>query len=100
MVAAIAVICAILWAGFAIHTLRNMTITFTLLLAILFFAMRWERLETMAAAVVAAIGFVTFFQATDRGIHRPGSGKLGRHRGIPAPGVRANFSMMRRSGSS
>ena len=62
----VATVCAILWAAFEIntqiHPLRNTTITYALLLAILFFAMRWERLETMTAAVVAAIGFETFFQ--------------------------------------
>src|SRR5580704_1057918 len=61
--AAVAIVCAILLAEFHVHLgLRNTTITYSLLLAILFFAVRWDRLETIVASVVAALGFLYYFQ--------------------------------------
>jgi class 3 adenylate cyclase len=64
VIAAVAIITAILLAEFHFHLqLRNTTVTYTLLLAILFFAVRWDRLETIIASVVAAIGFLYYFQA-------------------------------------
>src|SRR5271170_378765 len=59
---AIAIVCAILVIEFHLHGLRNTTVTYSLLLAILFFAVRWDRLETIAASVVAAMGFLYYFQ--------------------------------------
>ena len=63
--AAVAIICALLLAEFHLHrmlNLRSSTVTYTLLLAILFFAVRWDRLETMLASLVAALGFLYYFQ--------------------------------------
>jgi len=60
--AAIAIVCAILFIAFHIHGLHNVTVTSFLLLAILYFAVRWDRLETIAASVVAALGFQLYFQ--------------------------------------
>jgi class 3 adenylate cyclase len=62
LVLAIAIVCAILVIEFHFHGLRNTTVTYSLLLAILYFAVRWDRLETIAASVVAAVGFLLYFQ--------------------------------------
>jgi len=62
VVASVAIVCAILAIEFHYHGLRNTTVTYSLLLAILFFAVRWDRLETIAASLVAAIGFLKYFQ--------------------------------------
>src|SRR5271170_6766088 len=59
---AIAIVCAILVIEFQFHSWRSVTVTYSLLLAILFFAVRWDRLETIAASVVAAMGFLYYFQ--------------------------------------
>lgn len=59
---AIAIVCAILIIEFRFHGLHNVTVTSSLLLAILYFAVRWDRLETIAASVVAALGFLLYFQ--------------------------------------
>ncbi len=61
--AAIAIVCAILVIEFQFHGWRSVTVTFSLLLAILYFAVRWDRLETIAASIVAALGFLDYFQA-------------------------------------
>jgi class 3 adenylate cyclase len=61
-VAAVAIVCAILAVEFQFHGLHNTTVTYSLLLAILFFAIRWNRLETITASLVAAIGFLEYFQ--------------------------------------
>jgi len=58
----VAIVCAILAVEFQFPRLRNTTVTYSLLLAILFFAVRWDRLETIAASLVAAIGFLKYFQ--------------------------------------
>src|ERR1700683_3352545 len=63
VIAAVVVICILLLTEFHFHLgLRNTTITYTLLLAILFFAVRWDRVETIAASIVAALGFLYYFQ--------------------------------------
>jgi class 3 adenylate cyclase len=63
VVAATAIMCVLLLTEFHFHLgLRNTTVTYTLLLAILFFAVRWDRLETVVASVVAALGFLYYFQ--------------------------------------
>jgi class 3 adenylate cyclase len=63
VIAAVAIVCALLLGEFHFHLgLRNTTVTYTLLLAILFFAVRWDRLETIVASVVAALGFLYYFQ--------------------------------------
>jgi class 3 adenylate cyclase len=62
VIASVAIVCAILGVEFHIHGLRNTTVTYSLLLAILFFAIKWDRLETIAASVVAATGFLYYFQ--------------------------------------
>jgi len=60
--AAIALVCSILVIEFQFHGWRSVTVTFSLLLAILYFAVRWDRLETIAASIVAALGFLLYFQ--------------------------------------
>jgi class 3 adenylate cyclase len=63
VIAAVAIVCALLLGEFHFHLgLRNTTVTYTLLLAILFFAVRWDRLETILASLVAALGFLYYFQ--------------------------------------
>jgi class 3 adenylate cyclase len=62
VVAAVAIVYAILLIEFHIHGLRNTTVTYSLLLVILFFAVKWDRLETIVASVVAALGFLYYFQ--------------------------------------
>src|SRR5580704_1891565 len=63
VVAAIAIICVILLTEFHFRTdLRNTTVTYSLLLTILFFAVRWDRLETILASLTAALGFLYYFQ--------------------------------------
>jgi class 3 adenylate cyclase len=60
---AVGIICALLLIEFHFHRgLRNTTVTYTLLLAILFFAVRWDRLETIISSVVASLGFLYYFQ--------------------------------------
>ncbi|HTV54779.1 MAG TPA: DUF4118 domain-containing protein, partial [Terriglobia bacterium] len=62
-VAAAAIVGAILLIEFHSRVrLHNSTVTCTLLLAIIFFAVRWERLETLVASLVAAVGFLYYFQ--------------------------------------
>ena len=43
VVASVAIVCAIVAVEFHFHGLRNSTVTYSLLLAILFFAVRWDR---------------------------------------------------------
>src|SRR5580658_4335636 len=62
IVASVAIVSAIMAIEFQYHGLRNTTITYSLLLAILFFAVRWDRLETIVASLVAAFGFLMYFQ--------------------------------------
>jgi class 3 adenylate cyclase len=62
LIASVAIVCAILVTEYHLHGLRNTTVTYSLLLAILFFAIRWDRLETITASVVAAAGFLYYFQ--------------------------------------
>src|SRR5262245_60766435 len=62
IVGALAIVCAIMAVEFHFHGLNSTTVDYSLLLAILFFAVRWERLETILASVVAAIGFLYYFQ--------------------------------------
>lgn len=63
IVGAVAIVCALLLAEFHFHLrLRNTTVTYTLLLAILFFAVRWDRTESIIASIVASLGFLYYFQ--------------------------------------
>jgi K+-sensing histidine kinase KdpD len=62
LAAALAIVCALLAIEFQFHGLRNTTVTYSLLLAILFFAVQWDRLETIAASVVASMGLLYYFQ--------------------------------------
>ena len=61
-VIAVAVVCGIMAAEFRIPGLHNSTATYTLLLAILFFAVKWGRVETVVASVVASYGFLKYFE--------------------------------------
>jgi class 3 adenylate cyclase len=63
VIASLAIVSAILAIEFHLHGMRNTTVTYSLLLAILFFAVRWDRLETILASVVASMGFLYYFQA-------------------------------------
>jgi len=67
VIAAVGIVIAIILVEFHFHGLRNTTVDYSLLLAILFFAVRWGRLETMAASLVAALGFLYYFQEPIRG---------------------------------
>ena len=60
--ASIAIVCAILAVEYHFHGLHSSTVDYSLLIAILFFAVRWDRLETIAASLVAALGFLVYFQ--------------------------------------
>ncbi|HYL73356.1 MAG TPA: adenylate/guanylate cyclase domain-containing protein [Bryobacteraceae bacterium] len=63
VIAALAAVNALLLIEFHFHLrLRNTTVTYSLLLLIMFFAVRWGRLETIAASVVGALGFLYYFQ--------------------------------------
>jgi class 3 adenylate cyclase len=63
VIAAVAIVCVLLLTEFHFHArLRNTTVTYTLLLMILFFAVRWDRLESILASVAAALGFLYYFQ--------------------------------------
>lgn len=62
MTLAVAVVCAVAVIEFHFHGLRNSTVTYSLLLAILYFAVRWDRVETIAASVVAALAYLYYFQ--------------------------------------
>jgi class 3 adenylate cyclase len=62
-IASIAIVCAVLVTEFHFHAyLRNATVTYSLLLTILFFAVRWDRLETILASLTAALGFLYYFE--------------------------------------
>ncbi len=62
-IASIAIVCAVLMAEFHFHSyLHNTTVTYSLLLTILFFAVRWNRLEAILASLAAALGFLYYFQ--------------------------------------
>ncbi len=63
VVASIAIISAVLLLEFHFHSgLQSTTVSYSLLIAILFFAIRWDRLETILASMVAALGFLYYFQ--------------------------------------
>jgi class 3 adenylate cyclase len=62
IVAAVAIVGVIMALEFHFHGLRNTTVTYSLLLAILYFAIQWDRLETLTASVVASMGFLYYFQ--------------------------------------
>ena len=60
--ASVAVVCAILALEFRFRGLHSTTVDYSLILAILYFAVRWGRVETIIASLVAAIGFLDYFQ--------------------------------------
>jgi class 3 adenylate cyclase len=61
-VVSVAAVCAIMAIEFRLNGLHNTTITYSLLLAILFCAVKWGRVETIVASVVASLGFLKYFQ--------------------------------------
>ena len=63
VLAAVAVVCAVLAIEFRFQGLHSTTVDYSLLLAILYFAVRWDRLETIIASLVAALGFLYYFQS-------------------------------------
>jgi len=63
VLASVAAVCAVLAIEFRFHGLESTTVDYSLLLTILYFAVRWERLETIIASLVAALGFLYYFQA-------------------------------------
>src|SRR5882672_2323921 len=62
VIASVGIVIAIMALEFQFHNLRSATVTSSLLLAILFFAVRWDRLETIVASLVAAVGFLDYFE--------------------------------------
>lgn len=63
VIAAVGIVCAIAAVEFHFHAaLQNTTVDYSLLLAVLFFAVRWDRVETIAAATVASLLFLIYFQ--------------------------------------
>jgi hypothetical protein len=58
--AAVAIVCAIVAIEFGSHGRRN-TVTYSLLLAMLYFAVRWDRLETILASVAPDDGVLVLF---------------------------------------
>ncbi|HLG99116.1 MAG TPA: adenylate/guanylate cyclase domain-containing protein [Bryobacteraceae bacterium] len=62
VVASVAIVCAILAVEFRFRGIQSTTVNYSLLLAILYFAVRWDRLETIIASAVAALGFLYYFQ--------------------------------------
>ena len=60
--AAIGIVSAIIAICFEVHHVRNTTICFCLLLAILWVAVKWGRAPSIIASIAAAFGFATFFQ--------------------------------------
>lgn len=72
VIAAVGIICVIVLGEFHFHdrfNLRSSTVTYSLLLAILFFAIRWGRVETILSSVVAAFGYLYYFQPPARTIN-------------------------------
>ncbi len=63
VLASVAAVCAVIAIEFRFHGLDSTTVDYSLLLTILYFAVRWDRLETIVASLVAALGFLYFFQA-------------------------------------
>jgi len=68
IVAAVAIVSALLVAEFLIQgrlgtTLHRSTVICTELLAILYFAVRWDRVETVVASLAAAFGYLYYFEA-------------------------------------
>ena len=59
----LAIVCAVLAIEFHFQGLHSTTVDYSLLLAILYFAVRWDRTETIVASLVAALGFLYYFQA-------------------------------------
>jgi class 3 adenylate cyclase len=59
--AGVAAVSAILCVCFHIPNIRNTTVTFLLLLAILWIATNWGRFESITASLVAALGFAIWF---------------------------------------
>jgi len=62
VLASVTAVCAVLAIEFRFRGLHSTTVHYSLLLTILYFAVRWDRLETIIASLVAAIGFLDFFQ--------------------------------------
>src|SRR5258708_13548644 len=62
VIASVGIVIAIILIEFHFQGLHSTTVDYSLLLAILFFAVRWGRLETIVASVVAALGFLYYFQ--------------------------------------
>ena len=57
----VAAVCGILAICFHIPDIRNTTVTFSLILAILWIATHWGRVESVSASFVASLGFATYF---------------------------------------
>lgn len=62
LVASIASVCAVLAFCFRIPGIRNTTVTLSLILVILWIAVKWGRSESITASVLAAFGFAMYFQ--------------------------------------
>jgi class 3 adenylate cyclase len=60
--AGLCVVSAVLAIAFLIPHIRNTTVCFALILAILGLAVKWGRAEAVASSVLAALGFAYYFQ--------------------------------------
>ena len=62
LVASVALICAVLAICFHLPAMKLTTVTCVLIVAIISLAVKFGRMETIAASVVAAYGFETYFE--------------------------------------
>src|SRR5260221_1204156 len=62
LIASIGIVIAIILIEFHFQGLHSTTVDYSLLLAILFFAVRWGRLEAIVSSLVRALGFLYYFQ--------------------------------------
>jgi class 3 adenylate cyclase len=62
LLASIGLVCAVLAVAFQIPGIKTTSVTCALIVAIISLAMKWGRVETIAASLVAAYGFETYFE--------------------------------------
>src|SRR5258706_9505984 len=62
LIASIGIVIAIILIEFHFQGLHSTTVDYSLLLAILFFGVPWGRFETVVSSLVAALGFLYYFQ--------------------------------------
>src|SRR5260370_23349628 len=62
LLASVGLVCAILAVAFRIPGIKLTTVTCALIVAVISLAVKWGRLETMVASLVAAYGFEMYFE--------------------------------------